>query len=267
MLNPKALSTLALMTLVTISQSALSAGSCPAVDLRDQLGPARRQAPSGWCHSFAAADLISAKLGYEVSSADIARHYFPERGLFSKLAGMAKGGDSEIYFAGSSTGALETALKHGVCNERFFPFDVISSHLNTPVETEAKKFCDNYRVSLAPYFTYQSRTVGYGDGQAEKVIQEQLLKSNIVAIDFDGYHISNARMKADASFLGSGHASTVVGMRPSPKGDCEYLIRGSWGAQCDSYDKTLDCEAGNVWVSGSSLSYMVMFINWLEKRQ
>ena len=53
---------------------------------------------------------------------------------------------------------------------------------------------------------------------------------------------------------GCGHASTVVGRRFNKKSsECEYLIRNSWGRGCSSYDSSLDCDQGNVWVPKSVL--------------
>lgn len=50
---------------------------CPSYDLSNQFPwPSRDQDSIGWCFGFIAADLVSAKLGVQVSAADASLHYF-----------------------------------------------------------------------------------------------------------------------------------------------------------------------------------------------
>lgn len=44
-----------------------------------------------------------------------------------------------------------------------------------------------------------------------------------------------------------GHANLVIGRRKSGT-KCQYLLRNSWGSDCDSYASTLNCENGNIWI-------------------
>jgi len=46
--------------------------TCTPVDLRNKLGPLRDQGKTGWCFAYTAADLLTAKLGKEVSAIGVA---------------------------------------------------------------------------------------------------------------------------------------------------------------------------------------------------
>lgn len=59
------------------------------------------------------------------------------------------------------------------------------------------------------------------------------------------------------------HLSAVVGGRTGPSGECEYLIRNSYGSSCDGYTAN-SCERGQVWVSESALQKNTGAVFWLE---
>ena len=70
-----------------------------------------------------------------------------------------------------------------------------------------------------------------------------------------------------------GHYSVLIGRRWNVKahrgqGACEYLIRNSWGEQCDSYhdawSKPEYCGKGNIWVDGSALLENTDELNYLN---
>ena len=58
------------------------------------------------------------------------------------------------------------------------------------------------------------------------------------------------------------HASIVVGKRQK-NGSCQFLIRNSWGTDCDSYAKTWECQNGQIWVDADALlenTYELQFV-------
>jgi hypothetical protein len=53
----------------------LAKETCSPIDLRERIGPARDQGISMWCYAHSAADLVSQKLGQNVSAMDLATTY------------------------------------------------------------------------------------------------------------------------------------------------------------------------------------------------
>jgi C1A family cysteine protease len=91
-------------------------------------------------------------------------------------------------------------------------------------------------------------------------IDEQLDKENIVSI---GYN-STILMDTESEETGM-HASLVVGRRLNKEnGECEYLVRNSWGRGCSSYDKKLTWEEGNIWVPKSLLVKDILNVTYIE---
>lgn len=91
-------------------------------------------------------------------------------------------------------------------------------------------------------------------------IDKQLANKNIVSI---GYN-SKALYDVDTQEEGL-HASVAVGRRyNASNGECEYLIRNSWGRACSSYDQRLSCEEGNIWVPKSALVKGILNVTYLE---
>jgi hypothetical protein len=48
------------------------------------------------------------------------------------------------------------------------------------------------------------------------------------------------------------HASVVIGSRQK-NGQCELLVRNSWGTGCGSYHKDFECENGNIWIPAQTM--------------
>lgn len=73
------------------------------------------------------------------------------------------------------------------------------------------------------------------------------------------------------------HATTVVGRQwNAEKGVCEYIVRNSWGKDCEKYDwkgpdgQTINkspfrCEQGHVWIPENQLLSAMSGITWIEK--
>lgn len=263
---PLALS-VALALSISLAWSQALARACAAIDLRSQVGAIRNQGKTGWCHSFTAADVLGSKIGYQVSSVDIARSYYSDRSLFMRLAGAVTGSTDTAY-PGSSAGALATALDQGVCSESVFPFEIVRQSLGTPLEEALRADCDRTRVGFKSAFRLRRQVVSYGDGAGATTLRKQLRRGNIVAIDYDVKPLLTPAARARAGWGEAGHSSTVVAMRSNPDLDeCEFLIRGSWGSDCRYFDSKRACEDGNVWVTESDISYMMFSLTWLENRR
>jgi hypothetical protein len=80
------------------------------------------------------------------------------------------------------------------------------------------------------------------------------LESGIPAsIDyFDGVLEDSTGFKRN---LNNIHTSLVVGQRfDASRGECQYLIKNSYGEDCSEYDPRLTCEAGYLWIGEKALS-------------
>ncbi|MBL7545303.1 MAG: hypothetical protein JNL11_15905 [Bdellovibrionaceae bacterium] len=81
-------------------------------------------------------------------------------------------------------------------------------------------------------------------------IDTQLNRRNILGMAYNAKLLYNKEAKDFG-----GHMSVVVGRRYNRQnGECEYLIRNSWGRGCSSYDAHYTCEAGNIWMPKSVLA-------------
>jgi hypothetical protein len=99
-----------------------------------------------------------------------------------------------------------------------------------------------------------------GRNQLFDEIDKQFSKKNIVAIAYN----ANSLYDKDTKSFGF-HESVLVGRRYNQKnGECEYLVRNSWGRGCSSYDSYFDCEQGNIWVPKSVLVKGLRNVEYVE---
>lgn len=102
-----------------------------------------------------------------------------------------------------------------------------------------------------------------------KNIDDQLSKGNLIGIGYD-YN----KLNGDES--SGGHASVLVGRRTNPdSGACEYLVRNSWGKECNLYEgEGLSCHkncdgngcrySGHFWVSSDRLANSLFDVTYLK---
>jgi hypothetical protein len=88
-----------------------------------------------------------------------------------------------------------------------------------------------------------------------------------IAIEYCGYLLTNGSNFRGVDSHGNRtkdcgeHASLVIGRRKNlQNGQCQFLIRNSWGKYCGGYSKDWSCENGNVWVDANALSANVTSI-------
>ena len=91
-------------------------------------------------------------------------------------------------------------------------------------------------------------------------IDKQLNRKNILALAYNATFLYDRNSKKRG-----GHASTIVGRRfNKSNGECEYLVRNSWGRGCSSYDPYYTCEAGNIWLPKSVVSKGVINVSFIK---
>jgi len=78
-----------------------------------------------------------------------------------------------------------------------------------------------------------------------KNIDAQLSAKNPIEFAYDSTILDDPRGGAGRA----DHSSLLVGRRFNQKsGQCEYLVRNSWGKSCGYYNSGYTCEGGNVWI-------------------
>lgn len=277
--------------------------TCTAVDMSEDFGPVRDQDSMGWCYAFSVADIASYKLKKRISAADIAltynKDFFNDILKFSgKTAEKFEGGIEKPALMGAiekglclekdfpsednAYGGLRNQLdqidtlgrkqirsEQYNCNElcsiskSLFP-NVTPEDLQKILETSSRqdfmdkmadKSCKNRiktDMKVESPITLKRETLG-------KVIDEQLGAKNPIALGYNASGLYDRR-----NYSRSGHASVLVGRRFNEKsGQCEYLLRNSWGRNCGYYDKAYECDQGNIWIPkadiikrGSSATYI-----------
>lgn len=60
---------------ISNASHASDSATCASVDMRSELPPVQNQGDSGWCYAFTTADMVSQKVGFAVSAADVATSY------------------------------------------------------------------------------------------------------------------------------------------------------------------------------------------------
>jgi len=303
--------------------------SCTPVDLRSNpvLKETRNQDTVGWCYAFTAADLISYKLGTEVSSVDAANGF---SSLWTTKVAYAFGGKGGIVSM-----ALYEMMKNGVCKESDMPIDAASSlfpdslskemedsllanctscleeegwrQIFPNVETKdimavlksayrynppmlsapgmylmvpdpsmyysfdfqkalsdlVRKSCEN-RIKIDPAYwveTMDSRDERY-DSELFETLDKNLNGGNLVGIS---YHAGVLTKLVKDPKGEDSHASSIVGRRfDEATGQCQYLIRNSWGTGCKQYYQEKMCENGNIWLAEEYLAPALMQLTYLK---
>ncbi|MBC7714327.1 MAG: hypothetical protein H7177_13365, partial [Rhizobacter sp.] len=62
------------------------------------------------------------------------------------------------------------------------------------------------------------------------------------------------------------HESTLIGRKFNPEsGQCEYLIKNSWGGGDCQQTSSIKCEDGNFWVPRTALKNNIDSATWLKE--
>jgi C1A family cysteine protease len=106
------------------------------------------------------------------------------------------------------------------------------------------KIPQEYRIDL--YFSLPSSP----NPQQLEVIDSELNHKNPMLIGYNADILSDRHKGASDS----PHASIIVGRQfDRSRGQCDYIIRNSWGKDCSEYDPYYKCQDGNVWVPKENL--------------
>lgn len=85
-------------------------------------------------------------------------------------------------------------------------------------------------------------------------ISEQLETGRLVGLDYDSRILNNSSNRGVK--ISELHTSSLVGRRwNSENNTCEFLIRNSYGLNCDNsgYDPSYECQNGNLWLGESEI--------------
>lgn len=313
--------------LIAAAESVFAAGSCQNIDLRPQLGPVLNQDGAGYCYAYTAADLVSHKLGKQVSAVDIALQYTKRHDqlMYNKegnryLNKVSKERDNDIKEGGWVRYALPYAAEAGFCAEE----KVNSNDFSTDKDL-AKGLVNMNQLALKQYnldtadgaecvqfakiqnvfpgvsmremqeVANRSNVMNIGTNLADvacepRIKPEPALKfRNIYGSDRSTGVISASEFSQMDSVLNSGkplsltlsmeslyefrnarvkrqpiHAITLAGRQYNPRtGKCEYILKNSWGPECDSKYK-VRCENGYMFVPEEVLRKLIMQADYIE---
>lgn len=133
------------------------------------------------------------------------------------------------------------------------------------------------RKPVSPKLTLESDNISAGffhfgaDRRLMNTIDEQLSGKNPISIAYN-YNFATTQLSKVAQPV--YHSSLVVGRRWNAKaGECEYLVRDSYGPDCKTTDangSTIDrynypCEEGNFWVPRDALKERLLLIDYVKK--
>ncbi len=137
----------------------------------------------------------------------------------------------------------------GVGREEFF--SVLKNNPRQQVlEGLREKACDGNR---SPYpFGIESITMHVRGPGMFRRFHEDLESGRPLALDyFYGVLENSSRIKKRLADL---HTSIVLGQRFDPaSGECQYLIKNSYGESCGSYDPKWECQGGYLWIGEGAL--------------
>ncbi|HEV8383910.1 MAG TPA: hypothetical protein VGQ11_03490 [Candidatus Acidoferrales bacterium] len=105
-----------------------------------------------------------------------------------------------------------------------------------------------------------------GTSKMMKTVDEQLTSGNVVGI---AYYSAFLLLGSNAP-QADKHLSVLVGRRWNEKhGECEYLIRNSFGPQCLGYSSEWigpdTCQAGHIWIPRRLLEKNLRAITYIEQ--
>lgn len=273
---------------------------CYPVDLRRTLGPVRNQQDLGWCYAYTAADLMSQALRQDksrvlglnqsgamfddVSAMQMAHEYQRKTGL-SLNSAQSDGGvvqrtldsaferskvcsESELTAQNRGQGSDLLRFQNGQAR-RFNPgtYDIHRAN-QTAAEDLIARSCRRSidSLSVVSVAQYQRATDPSYGGQGlndrfRRAIDTALGQGRIAGISYRNF-------LQGAGGLHGKHASSIVG-RKMINGQCQYMIRNSWGLSCSPYHEPYRsrCQKGHVWVTEDELMGNVFAVDYIRSEK
>jgi hypothetical protein len=128
-----------------------------------------------------------------------------------------------------------------------------SPHFTNYAERLQKIACKD-RIEVKGEIAYWN-AAEYDQVELYDYIDSLLDEDEILGISY------NTEMAGDNPEDAGDHASTIVGRQWNESSkQCEYIIRNSWGPNCDSYPAGMRCEGGYFWVTKDDLKQHVFSI-------
>lgn len=303
------------------------AASCDTVDLREKLGPIQNQDGTGLCYAYTTADIVSYKLGKQVSPVDIALQYVKRRDdLMYRAEGqkylneISSERRKDIFHGGWVRYALKYSQDAGFCEDskinsndfrtkrelfrglvnlnqlsmhqynlsgadssvcskfaeiqKVFPGVSIADIQNTANNSNlmdvganvADKACEPRFKSTTPMRFKNLSNEGARDeiltSSQFNEIDNVLAKQQPVSISLKMDKLYNFGKSSIASQ--PRHAITLAGRKINPAtGKCEYILKNSWGPECDRYYK-VRCERGYMFVPEDIFKQVVYGADYIE---
>ena len=143
-------------------------------------------------------------------------------------------------------------------NEQIYKV-LFKASLDSILDDMVKEGCQNKRIKMNDVSVKMTNFNPFAWSYLE-TIDEQLNKKNIVGISY-----SSSILFGPYDETSGSHASSIVGRRFNEKtNSCEYLVRNSYGEDCERYYSEYECEKGNVWVPKYQIDKGTKNIFYLE---
>lgn len=94
------------------------------------------------------------------------------------------------------------------------------------------------------------------------ILKWRLSEGTPLSIGYSGNTLRDVKFSGPVT-----HASTVVGMRQNRQGECEFLVRNSWGTVVSApYDATLRPKyfQGNIWITETLMKHMAKEVYFID---
>lgn len=274
----------------------------------------RNQDGLGWCYAYAAADLLSFRLKKKISAISLYDSgQSIEKDIFSDGKGGDIGGSIEDYLRKKNSLCLEEDLPSSdfqFCTYRNYANFLQALYQSIEENSLADNQCLNQNLNAAfpgvDFSVVNTFSAKYGSRNlAEYLYDLQCKKRSFVGYKVNPVSLTTPRFKPDdllkkvdglldtGEIVGyacqygtlsettddskkGGHAMLIVGRRQNPEtGDCEYLLRNSWGKDCTDAegegftcdkkcDENNDCRySGHLWVNSRRMKNAMEGITYL----
>lgn len=269
--------------------------SCTNIDLREKTGRVFNQGVDGWCYAFTVANMVSTRIGQEVSAAGVAFSY-GDNELYDTYRALGVTQDL-ITNIGFTTFAFRAAKTQGFCLEKDLPSEGFKGiYTNIPLATLDRLGKKALRNEIAREEFIKIARALFPNLSKEEFIE--ILKkanrgnylntlvnkncSNRIRTDelemtffskldnkkfstrIDG--LLNQRNPVEVGYnadffarpfapTGSAyHSSLLVGRRMNAKtGQCEYLLKNSYGPDWRPESSEFEAEGGYAWIPKSRM--------------